>query len=411
LAALHEEAVQRTANATLRVALAAPTGKAAQRLEETILDAVAGMEGIVSSTTISALSALKPTTIHRLLGAQGTTGRFHHTASNPLDYDIVIIDETSMVSVPLAARLLDAMRPETRLVLVGDPDQLESVEVGAMLADLVAAQDGVLATRVVHLTDSHRFQGDSPIAVLAAAMQRNDGHEARAVLANADAYDLVEDHMSSTVRFIDTATPDAAPAIAAVRAMFQPSLTSMREAAESGDASGALAALAQARILCAHRRGPAGVARWNTLAEGWMRGSQRGRGLWYPGRPVLITRNDQRLGLSNGDTGVVVRRGDQLEVAFPRAGRDPLMFPTFVLADIETCFAMTVHKSQGSEYTSVAFILPPAASPLIGRELAYTGITRARNHLLVVGSADVLAQCAVTPAERMSGLTSALRVR
>lgn len=410
LAALHREGG--SDGGPLRVGLAAPTGKAAQRLKETILGAVADMRDTVPIDTITALESIVPTTIHRLLGALGATGRFRHTASSPLDLDIVIVDETSMVSLPLAARLVDALRPDTRLVLVGDPDQLVSVEVGSVLADLVAAADGVLADRVVHLTESHRFTGQSPIAVLARAVLDRDEEAVRAFVRDPSAHDLVETHATSTVHFHETPTADTDAAVVKVEAMVGPPSRRMREAAEAGDVERALAELASARILCAHRRGPTGVSRWNALAEEWMRGPQTGRGTWYAGRPVLVTRNDPRLGLANGDTGVVVRRGDDLQVAFPRGtGEEPLLLPHIVLSDVETCFAMTVHKSQGSEYPSVALVLPPENSPLIGRELAYTGITRARNHVLIVGSEDVLAQCAATPADRMTGLAEALGAR
>lgn len=406
LAALFE------ASPDLRVALAAPTGKAKQRLEETIRTAAREIGDAVSDATVSKMLALRPTTIHGLLGAQGTTGRYRRSRSNPLEHDIVIIDETSMVSLPLAARLLDAMRPETRLVLVGDPDQLVSVELGAMLADLVSAADGpALHSRVIRLTENHRFSGASPIALLAQRLQARDGDGAVEFVSSATDHDLVETDATSTVRFVETTKADAPQAVAEVRAMVSPALRELRDSAEAGDADAALAALGLVRILCAHRRGPAGVATWNRLAEEWMRGPQAGRASWFAGRPILVTKNDDRLGLSNGDTGVVVHRGDSQEVAFLDVDGKPIFFPTFALADVETCFAMTVHKSQGSEYPSVAFVLPPEDSPLIGRELAYTGITRARNHLLLVGSTKVLSACATTPTIRMTGLTEALGVR
>jgi exodeoxyribonuclease V alpha subunit len=411
LAALHAGAA--ASGDSVRIALAAPTGKAAQRLTQSIRGALEAMHDVVPQHTIDALRTIEASTLHALLGSLGATGRFRRGASNPLEHDIVIIDETSMMSVPLTARLIDALKPEARLVLVGDPDQLESIDAGAMLADLVSRHtDSVLAGKVVELTESHRFAGTSPIARLAAAVQSSDADRARETLTRIGEHDLsVDGAVISTARFVETDRADAAKAAEAVRVLTQESLDCMREAAEGGCAEDALAALDDIRILCAHRRGAAGVSTWNRLAESWLRGAQRGRGAWYAGRPVLVTKTDRRLDLFNGDTGVTVDVDGTLQVVFNLPKRGIVHFPTFALADVETCFAMTVHKSQGSEYGSVAFILPPSGSALIGRELAYTGVSRARHHLLVVGSSEVFGQCAASSAERMTGLRQALETR
>lgn len=408
LAALMEDARER--GEELSVTLAAPTGKASQRLTEAVAGAVSELSelsGVISDDTIAAMKAVPSTTIHRLLGAMGTTGRFRRDAANPLSYDVVIVDETSMVSLPLMARLIDALRPDTRLVLVGDPDQLESVDVGAILADLVAAQQcDALIGRVVALTENRRFDGRSPIAQLAVHIRDHDAEGTEHFAREAPAHDFTAGDVSSTVRVVETPRADAPHAVEAVRQFVEPHLQVLMTTARAGDIAAALAALGRCRILCGHRRGAAGVATWNRIAEGWVRGN--GRGEWYAGRPVLVTRNDSRLGLFNGDTGVVVTIDGRDEVAFPRENGTWTLLPTFALAEVDTCFAMTVHKSQGSEYDRVAFVLPPAGSALIGRELAYTGVSRARSHLLVVGSADVLAECVRTPARRMSGLGDAL---
>lgn len=405
LAALMEDARER--GVELSVTLAAPTGKASQRLTEAVAGAVSQLSGVVSDDTIAAMRAVSSTTIHRLLGAMGTTGRFRRTATNPVPHDVVIVDETSMVSLPLMARLVAALRPDARLVLVGDPDQLESVDVGAILADLVAARThDALRGRVVALTENRRFDGRSPIAQLAVHIRDHDAEAAERFAREAPEHDFTAGDESSTVRLVETSRADTAHAVEAVRQFLEPQLQAMVAAARAGDVAGALDALGQCRILCAHRRGSAGVATWNRIAEGWVRGNARGE--WYAGRPVLVTRNDSRVGLFNGDTGVVVAIDGRVEVAFPRENGTWTLLPTFALADVDTCFAMTVHKSQGSEYERVAFVLPPAGSALIGRELAYTGVSRARSHLLVVGTADVLGDCVRTPARRMSGLGDAL---
>lgn len=389
----------------LRVALAAPTGKAAARLQESIAAAIAvpAVREALDPRVIEHMAALTPTTIHALLGYRGSSTRFRHDAAQPLPHDVVVIDETSMAAVPLLARVVEAVRPDARLVLVGDPDQLESVDLGAALADVVRAAapvGAVLHPNVVRLVRAHRFGADSPIAQLADAI-REGRTESVAPLLRFGAPDA-----GSSVRLVETDDPVRPDIAAEVAALVAPALIAARSAAERGDAEGALAALASVRILCAHRAGPFGVAAWNRLGERWMLGDAAGR-TWYAGRPLLVTRNDRRLGLANGDTGVVVRDGDRLVGAF-LTGAGLRTFDTVQLDSVETAFAVTVHKSQGSEYPTVVLVLPPAGSPLVGRELLYTAVTRARAHLVVVGSDAALQQCVATPAQRMTGLADAL---
>jgi exodeoxyribonuclease V alpha subunit len=308
-----------------------------------------------------------------------------------------------MVSLPLLARLLEAVRPDSRLVLIGDPDQLESVELGAVLGDIVKAASmadsdvpsSALAGHLVRLIRGHRFGGNSPIALLADAVidQLMVGEGA--------------DVDGSSVRFVRTANPLDPVSVSAVESVIAPVLANVREAAESGRAEDALRYVSEARILCAHRLGPFGVKTWNQLAESWMCGEGGPDGIWYAGRPLLATRNDQSLGLSNGDTGVVIRDGEHLIAVFDSA-LGVLRFDPVQLVDIQTAYAMTVHKSQGSEYDTVVMIMPPITSPLVGRELVYTGVTRAKKHLLVVGSEATVRLAAETPARRMTGLTESL---
>lgn len=392
----------------LRVALAAPTGKAAARLKESIDAALStdDMKAAVPESTRAALSALVPTTIHRLLGPKGNQlHRFRHDASNPLPHDVVVIDETSMVSAPLLARVCEAVRPESHLVLIGDPDQLESVELGAVLGDMVRAAEhsGPLAGHVVRLERVHRFGSESAIAALADAVRLADGDRDRDVAPGSSALEVVR-RAQGSVQFIEVAESPDRTAREAVRAVMAPLLDRVRVASEKGDASAALAASAMARILCAHRSGPYGVSRWNELGARWL---GAGDELWYPGRPLLVTRNEPRLGLANGDVGVVVREGADLVAVFGTP-EHPRRIELVQLEQVETAYAMTVHKSQGSEYPTVVVVLPPAGSPLAGRELLYTAVTRARESLVVVGSADAVRACVATPAERMTGLAAAL---
>ena len=386
---------------SMRIALAAPTGKAAARLAESIAKALAEPDVVasVSKPVRTQLAALRPTTIHRLLGSKGgQRQRFLHDATNPLPADIIVIDETSMVSLPLLARLVDAVKPDARLVLIGDPDQLESVELGAVLSDLVTAAEALespLHGRVIRLLRAHRFGGGSPIALLADGLRRGDVDDTFVQLRAGE----------PSVRFIETADPLAA--VAEVEAVLHPLLAQVRTAALAGQAEEALAASLQARILCAHRLGRFGVSTWNEFGERWLRGDEFGKGSWYAGRPLLITRNDARLGLANGDVGVVVAHEGALRAVFSSA-LGLQCIDAVQLSDIDTAYAMTVHKSQGSEYPTVVIILPPVNSPLVGRELVYTGVTRASQHLLVVGTAAAITAAVQRPATRMTGLQDAL---
>lgn len=398
----------------LRVGLAAPTGKAATRMHDSIVAALAEAEVAqhVPAWVSRSLTDATPTTIHRLLGsAHPQRQRFRHDASNPLPHDVVVIDETSMVSLPLLARLLEAVRPDARVVLVGDPDQLESVELGAVLGDIVAvaappdgsAGSGPLAGAAVRLLRARRYQKGSPIAQLADAVRAQLADDAVTVLASPPPGEA-----TSAVSWLAATDPRAEAVVAAVAAEVRPAVEHVRDRALAGDAEGALEGVAGVRLLCAHRRGPFGVAHWNGVVEGWLFGGMPAPQQWYAGRPLLVTRNDQRLGLSNGDTGVVVQRGGELVAAFT-VGGSVVEFNPVQLADVDTAFAMTVHKSQGSEYPTVVFVLPPLTSPLATRELVYTGATRAKNHLMVVGDEAALRQALSVRSRRMTGLTDALR--
>ncbi len=420
----------------LRVALAAPTGKAAARLEE----AVRAEARSASPGSPQSLPSLpSASTIHRLLGWRpGSSTRFRHDRDHHLPHDVVVVDETSMVSLPLMARLLEALRPDARLLLVGDPDQLASVEAGAVLGDLVARpavggtlpaaldevlpgevpaepdERAVLGNGVVRLTRGYRFGG--AIDRLATAVRAGDPDAVLATLRSGDpSVSLVE-----TVA--EWPSPDEtadlhADAVAAGSALVA--------AARGGDARAALAALGSHRLLLAHRRGPAGAAHWARVVEEWVteavgpapvgagRGERSGPpGEWYPGRPLLVTRNDRATGLYNGDTGVVVARpggGDRDVVAvFGDADQPSDPVRPHRLPEVETVHAMTVHRSQGSQFGRVTLLLPPATSPLLTRELLYTAVTRAGDAVRVIGSAEAVAAAVTRPVRRASGLRDPL---
>ena len=408
----------------IRIALAAPTGKAAARLREAIVAAAslasstaarstpagftpAGSTPALPATIAAQLADLPATTLHRLLGSAGMSRtRFRHNAENPLPYDIVVVDETSMVALPLMARLLEAVRADARLVLVGDPDQLESIEVGAVLADINDAAESALSplsSHVVRLRRPRRQQEGSPIGPLSDAIREGRADD---VLDLLRAGSVATDTNESLITFIESDDAMRDGDAAGIRAIVSPPLLASMAEATAGRADTALGHLAQIRVLCAHRFGPHGAQNWNDAIESWLlEATSHPRD--YPGRALLVTHNDARTRLSNGDTGVVVLHRDGVRAAFRIAGEVHEFAPS-QLERVETAFAMTIHKSQGSEYPTVVVVLPPATSPLIGRELLYTAITRTTRRLIVVGTAEAVIAAVQTPARRVTGLTEAL---
>jgi exodeoxyribonuclease V alpha subunit len=385
------------------IALAAPTGKAAARLEEAV-HAEAGVVDVVD-TVRDQLLDLHASTLHRLLGWRpGSHSRFRHHRTNRLPHDVVIVDETSMVSLSLMARLVESVRPDARLVLVGDPGQLTSIEAGAVLGDIV----GPAATTVDRPTSSigegivvldrvHRYGGG--IALLADAIRRGDPDEVMEVLA-ASPRDV------SWIP-IDAADADAETLLAPVRERAVAAGRAIIEAAREGAARDAIAGLGAFRVLCAHRRGPEGVAAWTSRIEGWLATEIPGfdpDGPAYVGRPLLVTENDYELHLYNGDTGVVVRSAVDYVVASFVRGDALLEFTPSRLGAIETAFAMTIHKSQGSQFDAAVVLLPAATSRILTRELIYTAATRARAGLILVGTEETLRAAVSRPAARASRL-------
>jgi len=334
------------------------------------------------------LAGLRATTLHRLLGTRPDTSvRFKHNRGNRLPHDVIVVDETSMVSLTMMARLLEAVRPDTRLILVGDPDQLASVEAGAVLADLVEGLNARDDVSVAALRTSHRF-GES-IGALATAIRIGDAEGAVDVLRAGGEH----------VEWIDTDSP-AEP----LHQVLIPHALRVREAAVLGDADRALAILDEHRLLCAHRHGPYGAAHWNRQVQRWLSDETGQPPLeWYAGRPLLVTANDYGLRIYNGDTGVVVAGPDGLRAVIAGAG-GLINFATSRLAEIETMHAITIHKSQGSQAEEVTVLMPPQDSRLLTRELFYTAVTRAKVKVRVVGSEDEVRAALERRAIRASGL-------
>ncbi|WP_241385313.1 exodeoxyribonuclease V subunit alpha [Rhodococcus sp. CH91] len=400
----------------LRIGLAAPTGKAAARLQESVRE---------QETTLGLPANLVAMTLHRMLGWQRGRTRFRYHSGNHLPYDVIVVDETSMVSLTMMCRLLEALRPDTRLVLVGDPDQLASVDAGAVLADLVgrpvsgtvdpllervvardlaAAGDPAeaafsegerarLGGGVVRLSRGRRFGG--AIANLAVAVRKGDGDDVLEILRSGD----------PQVSFVGPHD------LGALREDVVRSAEEVTKAAEAGDVETALERFEAHRLLCAHRDGPAGVQWWARQAAEWI-GETAGRRLdpegWYPGQPLLVTANDHDMQIYNGDTGVVVRRGDELVAAFAR-GETPFELRPSQLPAVSTVYAMTIHRSQGSQYGTVSVVLPDAGSALLTRELLYTAITRARSHVRIIGTEDAVRSGVARQVLRASGLRRNIR--
>jgi exodeoxyribonuclease V alpha subunit len=349
------------------------------------------------------LLALRASTIHRLLGWRpGSSSRFRHDRNQRLAHDVVIVDETSMVSLSLMARLIEALRSGARLILVGDPGQLASIEAGAVLGDIVGLGGDEVGSRtgfhppseIVVLDRVHRFGGG--IAQLANAIRAGDG-DAVMELLRAGAEDV-------TWLDLDVAEEDALPAVS------EPALAAARstfEAARSGRARDALDALGSFRILCAHRRGPYGVATWTARMEGWLAAELADldpEDRWYVGRPLLVNENDYELRLNNGDTGVVVAlRDGRVAAAFAR-GEETIEHSPSRLGAVDTVYAMTVHKSQGSQFDGAAVLLPSSESRILTRELLYTAATRAQRRLILVGTEESVRAAVARPVARASGL-------
>ncbi len=373
------------------VALAAPTGKAATRLQEAVVAELADLD----PADRDVVGRPDTMTLHRLLGwrADNST-RFRHDRTNRLKYDLVVVDECSMVELTMMGRLLEAVRPQSRLVLVGDPRQLTSVGAGAVLADVVRGLEDHPSSPVSSLTENFRSTRD--ILALAEALRRGDADEVVGVLRRP----------SDEVEFVETDDPAGA-----LRADVTAAALAVRAAAVTGDAPAALAALDEHRLLCAHREGPFGVRHWNRQAERWL-GEETGLpvyGEWYVGRPLLVTSNDYTLEVYNGETGVAVQQPDGRLRAWVSGSERLRDYAPSRLDAVETMHAMTIHKSQGSQVARVTVLLPDADSRLLTRELFYTAITRAQRHVRVVGTEASVRAAVEREAQRATGLCERLR--
>ena len=430
---------------SLRIALAAPTGKAAVRMQEAIAEnlqpsATAG--GLVAASDVrEAIASLQAQTLHRLLGVR-PDGSVRQTAANPLDADVIVVDEVSMVDLSLMRMLLEAAAPGARLILLGDRDQLASVEAGTVLSDVVASVESSdprrrspLQGRVVRFTRSRRFASAPTIAAIAAALQQGDNASiVQAVTWMCGDQRVAHDDEPERVRWLDAelretdanaahsalldklAAPYGALLWAAIGDELERGNAGLRQLATADTQRQLLLALEGYRVLATHRAGPRGV---RGLVQGLEERARRrlGRAIaklpavddhWL-GRPLLVTRNDRDVGLMNGDVGIVLPAGEQRRLAAIFLDRSsgvatPFAVPLSRLPPHEGALAMTVHKSQGSQFTEVALVLADGDSPIQTRELVYTGLTRAAKRLRWSGSAESLSRALARPVARASGL-------
>ena len=412
--------IQTTRQPRCRIRLAAPTGKAAARLTESLGEA---LRRLPLTDEQKALLPTEASTLHRLLGAQPGSQRMRYHAGNPLHLDVLVVDEASMIDLPMMARLIDALPEHGRVIFLGDRDQLASVEAGAVLGDICAWVNagytagraaqlerltghpvpvgesdvaGALRDSLCLLQKSYRFGSHSGIGSLARAVNNGDRHGVRATLRQA--FEDIVLHPLSTTEEYEAMLEQS-------QAGYGRYLQLLRERAEP---EALIAAFGEFQLLCALRDGPYGVSGVNEQLEQML---NRRRAItlprhsrWYEGRPVMISRNDSALGLFNGDIGIALERGEGLRVWFPMPDGSIKSVQPSRLPEHDTAWAMTVHKSQGSEFDHAALILPAKIVPLVTRELVYTAITRAKQRLSIYADEQVLTQSIVARTERRSGL-------
>jgi len=405
---------------SLRVALAAPTGKAAARMAESLRNTKLP----VAPSLTEKLQSLSPSTIHRLLKSKKDSPYFHHNAENPLNYDVVIVDESSMIDIALFAKLLDAIGPDTRLILLGDKDQLASVEAGSLFGDLCQAQETLnlfsagrltlinsfitdnrknipdshisedthpLFQHLVELRRSHRFTGHKGIGKFSKAIIRNDQAALKEFLHTNNDEQVVIDPSYS-------------------KELFEEFVSGYEAFIRETDVKEALHKMNALRVLCAVREGEQGLYAINKMIEKYLHDKKllKINAEFYENRPIILTRNYYEHNLFNGDTGIIRPDENGVLMAWFEDGSGDLraVLPGY-LTEAETVFAMTIHKSQGSEFNKVLVVLPAITNvALLTRELLYTAVTRARTMVYVQSSEEVLLQAVEHSVERASGIAN-----
>jgi len=378
--------LQELAEQPLNIALAAPTGKAAMRLQESI----GNSKGTLTcSEEIKSLIPEQVVTLHRLLGARPPSPYFKYNAARPLVFDVIVIDEASMIDLPLMSKLLEALKVGARLILLGDKDQLASVETGTVLVDLTSA----LPDNTLELKKSFRFAGNIKLLAEAVNCQHSD-----------NAWNILEQNSSDVglldVELIDYIVEKQRTYIDLIRA--------------GEDFLSVLTAFSKSQVLSATRRGLNSIEDINLRVRKQLAdlGLIKSYGDWYVGRPVMITQNDTVLQLYNGDIGICLQdpeNNGQLMVFFLHTDGSVRKYFPARLPHCETVFSMTIHKSQGSEFDEVLLVLPEKINPILTKELIYTGITRAKKVIKVLAKKDVFIDILRCKVNRHSGLTIQLK--
>jgi exodeoxyribonuclease V alpha subunit len=378
--------LQESHSTGLNIALAAPTGKAAMRLEASV---IAQKQYLPCSEKIRKAIPDKVVTLHHLLGSLPPTPYFRHNAENPLPHDVVVVDEVSMVDLALMSKLVDALKPSARLVLLGDKEQLSSVEAGAVLADLTEA----LPYYTQELLKSHRFQGD--IKTLAETIKAGQANAAwNCLQASVAVHRLTADLLNQWVE--------------------QKYQDYWQLVGQKTDLLAVFSAFNRFQLLCANRFGALSVDDMNRRIEqqGLRRLGINQMQTWYPGRAVMVVENNARMQLFNGDIGLCLpdsEAGGRLMVFFVRPDGSVKKVMPARLPQCQTCYAMTIHKSQGSEFDEVLIVLPEQINPVLSRELLYTGVTRAKREVYVCADEGIFKETVKRRVNRVGGLAWKLR--
>lgn len=400
-------------NPDLKIKMAAPTGKAAARMIEALQNQI----GNFSEDLVKAMPK-DPLTIHRLLGTT-SYGTFWHHKENPLDLDVLVVDEASMIDLALATRLIEAIPEHARLILLGDKDQLSAVEAGSVFSEISAnpalskecmaelekmtecelplREDlKTLKDSTVWLTQNYRFKENSGIAQLAGAIREKNVQEAQKIL----------NHSDDQSAFYYDPLSEKETIFQKIQEGYQPFIDALLK--DPYEKEAIFNAFQTFRVLCATREGFYGVNRTNEFLTNYLRSSLKVEANeWYLGRPVMITQNDYALMLFNGDIGITLpNEKGELAVYFPRADNTYRAFSPVRLPEHETTFAMTIHKSQGSEFNRVYLLIPTQENPVVTRELLYTGVTRAKEEVTLVCTQEMLKNGIEKSVQKNSGLTA-----
>ncbi len=392
--------LEQVSDRPMTLAIAAPTGKATNRIRESLRSSrtEADQQGLTTEKVLSRIPA-ETFTIHRLLGSIHHSPRFRHDRNNPLPYDCVIVDEVSMVDMALMSKLVEALRPDSRLILLGDKNQLSSVESGSVLGDICDAPESSTHQNIINLEKSYRFDEQSGIGRLSHLINNGQARES---------LEMLHQPPSADIRLQQTPRPGD------VRSSLEKALLkTYRNWFDTLSTENVFSMVTRFGVICALRNGPYGAVTINRLIEQLLTEKKlipKNRE-WYIGRPVMVTRNHHQLELYNGDIGIVLPDDEdngRPKVFFDRGGNVYRKISPARMPEHETAYAMTIHKSQGSEFDRVLIILPDQDAPILSRELIYTAITRARESVDIWSDDDTFLKSVNRRTERSSGLKSAL---